>query len=90
MWQTLIRRARLVGHILRHAGLVISVNEGSVDGKNCMGRQRLEYIKPLIIDARCGKYLEIKRLAQERRTASVQSNDCWQKRNFLTFSKFDP
>ena len=60
------RRDRLVGHILRHEGLVHMGLKGSVWGKNGVGRPRLEYSKQIQRDVGCGSYVEMKRLAQDR------------------------
>ena len=54
------------------------VLEGSVWGKNGVGRPRLEYSKQIQRDVGCGSYVEMKRLAQDRlawRAASNQSQD---------------
>ena len=79
LWHNLTkRRDRLIGHILRHSGLVNMVLEGSVWGKNGRGRPRLEYDKQIQLDVGCGSYVEMKRLAQDRlawRAASNQSTD---------------
>ena len=72
------RRDRLVGHILRHQGLVNLVLEGSVWGKNRVGRPRDEYSKQIQRDVGCCSYSEMKRFAQDRvawRAASNQSTD---------------
>ena len=61
LWQHLKkRRDRLVGHILRHGGLVHKVLEGSVGGKNGVGRPRLEYSKHIQRDVGCSSYTEMK------------------------------
>ena len=79
LWRHLTkRRDRLVGHILRHEGLVNMVLEGSVWGKNGVGRPRLEYSKQIQEDVGCSSYVEMKRLAPDRlawRAASNQSMD---------------
>lgn len=80
IWKTIVRRrTRLVGHILRHPGIVNTAIEGSIEGKNCRGRPRQEYVAQIIQDVGCERYVEMKRLAQNRkkwRSASNQSNDC--------------
>jgi hypothetical protein len=43
----------MVGHILRHEGLIKTVLEGRVEGKNYRGRLRLEYIEQIIKDVEC-------------------------------------
>ena len=79
LWHNLTkRRDRLVGHILRHAGIVNLVLEGSMGGKNCRGRPRLQYSKQIQLDVGCSSYVEMKRLAQDMlawRAASNQSSD---------------
>ena len=75
MWKTLIRRRdRMIGHLLRHEGLTSLVLEGAAEGKNCRGRQRLEYIQQIIEDVGCQCYSEMKRLAQERNSWQAASN----------------
>ena len=79
LWQHLTkRRDRLVGHILRHDGLVKLTLEGSVWGKNAVGRPRLGYSEQIWEDVGCVSYVEMKRLTQDRlawRVASNQSQD---------------
>lgn len=75
LWNTLTRRRnRMVGHILRHPSLVSLVMEGTVEGKNCRGRQRLQYATQILEDVGCKKYVEIKRLAQDRMKWKAASN----------------
>ena len=78
-WHILIkRRDRLVGHILRHQGIVNLALEGSVWGKNRRGRPRDEYSKQIQNDEDCRTYFQMKRLAQDRvswRAASNKSAD---------------
>lgn len=75
LWRILTkRRDRLVGHILRHEGLVKMVLEGSVWGKNTVGRPRLEYSKQIQKDVGCSNYVEMKRLAQDRLAWRVALN----------------
>ena len=48
IWETLTkRRDRLVGHILRHPGIVGLMMEGMVEGANGRGRPSLQYIKQI-------------------------------------------
>ena len=79
IWKNIVkRRDRLIGHILRHPGIVALILEGQVEGKNCVGRPRLEYVKQIVGDVGCRGYTEMKRLALDReswRAASNQSND---------------
>ena len=60
------RRDRLIGHSLRHEGLAGTILEGTVEGHNGKGRQRLEYMKQIIDDVGCSGYCKIKRLASDR------------------------
>ena len=53
----------MIGHILRHSGLVNMVLEGSVWGKNGRGRPRPEYDKQIQLDVGCGNYVEMKRVS---------------------------
>lgn len=79
LWKTLTkRRDRLIGHVLRHEGLVSLAFEGGVWGKNGVGRPRLAYGKQIQIDVGCNNYVGMKRLAQDRvkwRAASNQSKN---------------
>lgn len=73
------RRNHLVGHILRHNGLLKLIIEGTVDGKNSRGRPRLEYMSQIMEDMSCGSYWELKRKAERReewRAAANQPNGC--------------
>ena len=75
LWRNLTnRRHRLVGHILRHEGLVKMVLEGGVWGKNTVGRLRLEYSKQIQKDVGVSIYVEMKRLVQDRSAWRVASN----------------
>jgi hypothetical protein len=65
----------MVGHILRHDGLMKTVPEGRIENKNYRGRPRLEYIEQIIKDVECKTYSEIKRMVEDRtgwRAASYQ------------------
>jgi hypothetical protein len=54
LWYHIVRRrVTLVGHILRHEGLMKTVLEGRVEGKHYRGRSRLEYIEQIIKEAGC-------------------------------------
>ena len=70
------RRNNLVGHILRHDGLMKTIVEGQVDGKNGKGRPRIKYMEQVKKDVKEKKYVGVKRLADRRiewRAASNQS-----------------
>jgi len=64
----------MVGHVLRHQGITSVVLEGAVEGKNCRGRQRFEYIQQIAEDVGCQSYSEMKRLAQDRNSWRGASN----------------
>ena len=64
----------MVGHVLRHQGITSVVLEGAVEGKNCRGRQRFEYIQQIAEDVGCHSYSEMKRLAQDRNSSRGASN----------------
>ena len=55
------RRARFVGHILRHNDLVKRIIEGTIIGKNHRGRPRLDYMKQLMVDMNCTSYCKLKK-----------------------------
>ena len=74
-----IRRDRMVGHILRHRGLVRDILEAEVGVKRGRGRPRLDYCSQIVEDVGCRIFSEMSRLAQNRemwRRASNQSMDC--------------
>lgn len=68
------RRARLIGHIIRHDGMLKMIIEGVVEGKNLRGRPRLEYMKQLLRDMRCASYCELRRKADDRGAWRVAAN----------------
>ena len=71
------RRDNLIGHIMRHDGLMKTIVEGQVDGKR--GKGIMCYIEQIIKDVREKKYVNKKKLADRRaewRAASNQSSDC--------------
>ena len=73
------RRDILIGHIMRHDGLMKTIIEGQVNGKRGKGRPRMCYIGQIIKDVGEKKYVSMKRLADRRaewRAASNQSSDC--------------
>ena len=79
IWKLLTRRiGRLVGHVLRHPGIVGFLIERLVEGSNGRGRPRLQYLRQIADDVGCVTYEGIKRRSQrggEWRTASNQSRD---------------
>ena len=60
------RRDRMVGHILRHGGMMKLLFEGIAEGKKCRGRQRLSYLKQIEEDMGVDSYRELRELAQDR------------------------
>lgn len=67
MWKSIQkRRNELIGHILRHDGLLLLILEGVIDGKNHRGRPRLQYISQIMEDQGCNSYQELKRKASDR------------------------
>ena len=72
------RRDRMVGHILRHDGLVRDILESENVRRKGRGRPRLDYCSQIVKDVRCVSFREMHRLAQDRkawRYASNQSSD---------------
>jgi hypothetical protein len=47
------RKERLLGHLLRHEGLLKTVTEGTVEGKMCRGIPIPSFIKKIVSDVRC-------------------------------------
>jgi len=47
------RRDRLIGHLLRHEGLLKTVIEGTVEEKRCIGRPRHRFIQQIVNEIRC-------------------------------------
>uniref|UniRef100_A0A2S2P7C6 Uncharacterized protein n=1 Tax=Schizaphis graminum TaxID=13262 RepID=A0A2S2P7C6_SCHGA len=67
MWKSIQkRRNELIGHILRHDGLLLLILEGVIDGKNHRGRPRLQYVNQIMEDQECNSYQELKRKASDR------------------------
>ncbi|KAF2886258.1 hypothetical protein ILUMI_19914 [Ignelater luminosus] len=58
------RRDTLIGHIVRHDGIMSTILEGVIKGKNAQGRPRLQYTPQTMQDMNCQTYQEFKRLAQ--------------------------
>ena len=60
------RRENLVGHIMRHDGLMKTIVEGQVEGKKGKGRPRISYIGQVIKDVKEKNYVAMKRLADRK------------------------
>lgn len=60
------RRNTWIGHVMRHEGLLEIILEGLVEGKNCRGRPRLQYLNQVMGDMNCPSYNELKRMANDR------------------------
>ena len=64
------------GHILRHDGLMKTILEGQLEGKNGKGRPGTKYMEQVKKDVKEKKYAGVKRLVDRRiqwRAASNQS-----------------
>ncbi|VVC29256.1 Hypothetical protein CINCED_3A004138 [Cinara cedri] len=68
------RRNKLIGHALRHGGLLVLIIEGCVEGKNAWGRPRMEYMQQIIEDQGCTSYEETKRKASNREEWRISTN----------------
>ena len=68
------RRDNLIGHIMRHDGLMKTTVEGLEDGKRSKARPRMCYIGQIIKDVRKKKYVNMKRLADRRAEWRAASN----------------
>lgn len=79
LWHTVkVRRAKMIGHLLRHESLTKTVIEGDVEGHIGRGRPRMEYMKQLMSDMGKNSYKKLKELSNDReawRTAANQSKD---------------
>ena len=77
LWGTLKRRRdKMIGHILRHEGIVRDILEAETGFKRGRGRPRLQYYNQIVTDVGCTSFRQMKRLAQDRvlwRNASNQS-----------------
>jgi len=51
LWHIIkVRRAKMIGHLLRHESLSKTVIKGDVEGHIGRGKPRMEYMKQIIID----------------------------------------
>ena len=67
LWKSLKkRRGQMMGHTLRHGGLLRDILEGEVGKKRGRGRPRLEYFNQIIGDMGCQTFREVKQLAGDR------------------------
>ena len=60
------KQKTLVGHIMRHDGLMKTIVEGQVEGKMAQGRPRIIYIGQVMKDVKEKKYVAMKRLSDGR------------------------
>ena len=75
LWNSLKRRRdKLIGHNVRHPGILLLLLEGKVEGKNWVGRHRVPYIKQIVQDVGCKSYVEMKELALMREKWRAASN----------------
>lgn len=75
IWKTVKkRRNRMVGHLLRHEGLVRDILEAEVGIKRRRGRPRLDYCSQIVRDVGCSTFREMRRLAQDRKRWRYASN----------------
>jgi hypothetical protein len=66
LWKNLVnRRDEMIGHLLRHDGILKTVKEGRIE-ENCRVSPRLAYIKQIMKAVGCTPYVEVKRKAQRR------------------------
>ncbi|KAL1446687.1 hypothetical protein WDU94_006588 [Cyamophila willieti] len=61
-----VRRATWIGHILRHEGLLHTLIETTIEGRNQRGRPRQEYLEDLKKDMGCRTYEELKEITEDR------------------------
>ncbi|XKL68095.1 hypothetical protein PGB90_003586 [Kerria lacca] len=61
------RKARMIEHNLKHPGMLVTVLEEMVEGKNWKGRPRQSYEDQILKDTECKSFIAMKRLAQKRR-----------------------
>jgi hypothetical protein len=84
LWKNFVkRRDELIGHLLRHEGILKTIIEWKIEGKNYGGRPRFAHITQITKDVGFTTYVEIKRKAERRaewRAAASQSSDWWWKR----------
>ena len=64
--QIRIRRAKWMGHLLRHENLVHTIIEGTVEGNNRRGRPKKEFMGQVKEDAGAISYQELKRKIEDR------------------------
>jgi hypothetical protein len=68
------RRAKLIGHVLRHNSLLNRIIEGTIEGNNSRGRPLLDYIGQIVRDMNCRSYCELKRKAEKRQEWKIATN----------------
>ena len=67
LWKSLKKRRRqMMGHTLRHGGLLRDILEGEVGKKRGRGRPRLKYFDQIFGDMGCETFRQVKELARLR------------------------
>ena len=75
LWNSLKRRRdKLIGHNVRHPGMLLLLLKGKVEGKNWVGRHRIPYIRQIVQDVGYKSYAEMKELALIREKWRTASN----------------
>lgn len=62
------RKAKMIGHIVRHSEFLVNIFEGKVLGKKTRGRPRNNYFKKLEEEMYLENYYDTKRKAEDRAT----------------------
>ncbi len=67
IWNCIKRRDdKLIEYNIGHSELLIRISEGQVEGKNCVGRPKSEFVKQIVDDMGCRSYEEMKKLSFNR------------------------
>ena len=68
------RRVKLIGHTLRHEGILQHIFESGLGRKTIRGRPPKDYCSQIREDVGCSSYREMKRLARDRDIWRTRSN----------------
>jgi len=68
------RKAKLIGHILRHNSLLSRIIKSAIEGNKSRGRPPLDYISQIVRDMDCRSYCELKRKAEKRQEWKISAN----------------